>query len=106
MPYFAWRLSISPMIDPRLGQVPPEQILARLGHFWYDTALSPTPQTMACLAGVARPEQIVFGTDWPFANAKVIAAALKVYEAAAPIADRQRAAIDRANALSLFPQFG
>ena len=106
VPYFAWRLSVSPMIDARLPQLPPAQIFARLAHFWYDTALSPTPQTIACLAGVARPERIVFGTDWPFANAKVIAAALKVYEAAAPIADRQRAAIDRANALSLFPQFG
>jgi predicted TIM-barrel fold metal-dependent hydrolase len=106
VPYFAWRLSVSPMIDARLPQVPPEQIFARLGHFWYDTALSPTPQTMACLAGVARPERIVFGTDWPFANAKVIAAAAKLYETAAPSAGLQRGAIDRANALALFPQFG
>jgi predicted TIM-barrel fold metal-dependent hydrolase len=106
MPYFAWRLSVSPMIDARLPQVPPEQIIARLGHFWFDTALSPTPQTMACLSGVARPERIVFGTDWPFANAKVVAAAMKTYEAAASIPGPQRIAIDRANALSLFPQFG
>jgi predicted TIM-barrel fold metal-dependent hydrolase len=61
---------------------------------------------MACLAGVARPERILFGTDWPFANAKVIAEAFKLYEAAAPIAGPQRRAIDRANALALFPQFG
>jgi hypothetical protein len=27
------------------------------------TRLSPTPQTMACLAALARPERIVFGTD-------------------------------------------
>jgi predicted TIM-barrel fold metal-dependent hydrolase len=103
VPYFAWRLSVSPMIDARLPQIPPEQIFARLGQFWYDTALCPTPQTMACLAGVARPEQIVFGTDWPFANAKVLAEALELY--AVPIAGLRRGAIDRANALSLFPQF-
>jgi hypothetical protein len=36
----------------------------------------------------------------------VIAEAFKLYEAAAPIADPQRRAIDRANALALFPQFG
>ena len=106
VPYFAWRLSVSPMIDPRLPQVPPEQILARLGHFWYDTALSPMPQTMACLAGVARPGQIVFGTDWPFANAKVVAEAFKLHDTAASVAGLQRDAIDRGNALSLFPQFG
>jgi predicted TIM-barrel fold metal-dependent hydrolase len=106
VPYFAWRLSVSPMIDARLQQVPPDQIFARLGHFWYDTALSPAPQTMACLAGVARPEQIVFGTDWPFANAKVIVEALRLYESSAPVPGLQRNAIDRTNALSLFPQFG
>jgi len=106
LPYFAWRLSVSPMIDPRLPQVPPDQVFARLGHFWYDTALSPTPPTMACLAGVARPEQIVFGTDWPFANAKVIAEASKFDATAALGAGLQRDAIDRTNALSLFPQFG
>jgi predicted TIM-barrel fold metal-dependent hydrolase len=100
VPYFAWRLSVAPMIDARLPQVSPEQIFARLSHFWYDTALSPTPPTMACLSGVARPERIVFGTDWPFANARVLAAALAIHETSAP------GAIDRANALALFPQFG
>jgi predicted TIM-barrel fold metal-dependent hydrolase len=105
MPYFAWRLSVSPMIDARLPQVPPEQIFERLGHFWFDTALSPTPQTLACLAGVARAERIVFGTDWPFANAKVVAAAMKTYEAALPLPGLQPMAIDRTNALALFPQF-
>jgi 6-methylsalicylate decarboxylase len=105
MPYFAWRLSVCPMIDARLPQISPEQIIARLGHFWFDTALSPTPQTMTCLAGVARPERIVFGTDWPFANAKVVAQAMETYEAPAAMAGPQRNAIDRGNALSLFPQF-
>jgi predicted TIM-barrel fold metal-dependent hydrolase len=105
VPYFAWRLSVSPMIDPRLPHIAPEQIFARLGHFWYDTALCPTRETMACLAGVARPQQVVFGTDWPFANAKVVAAAFKTSASAALPAGLERGAIDRANALMLFPQF-
>lgn len=103
MPYFAWRLSIAPMIDARLEQLAPEQVLARLARFWYDTALSPTPQTAACLAGVAKPAQVVFGTDWPFANAGVIAEAMK-YDTAPLPAGFDRAAIDRGNALALFPQ--
>jgi predicted TIM-barrel fold metal-dependent hydrolase len=61
---------------------------------------------MACLAGVARPERVVFGTDWPFANARVIAEAFKHYDAATSPAGLQRGAIDRGNALALFPQFG
>jgi predicted TIM-barrel fold metal-dependent hydrolase len=104
MPYFAWRLSISPMIDTRMRQLSPEQVYGQLRRFWYDNALSPTAETMACLAGVAAPEQIVFGSDWPFANAGVIAEAVKTYEAV-PMSQTQRTAIDRANALSLFPQF-
>jgi predicted TIM-barrel fold metal-dependent hydrolase len=54
---------------------------------------------------VALPEQIVFGSDWPFANAKVTAEAVKTYEGITPISPGQRTAIDRDNALSLFPQF-
>jgi predicted TIM-barrel fold metal-dependent hydrolase len=104
MPYFVWRLSIAPMIDMRLAQLTPAQIFARFARFWYDTALSPTPHTLACLAGVAQPEQVVFGTDWPFANANVIAETAK-YENSALAGGLDRAAIDRENALALFPQF-
>jgi 6-methylsalicylate decarboxylase len=105
VPYFAWRLSVSPMIDARLPQMSRQQILTRLGRFWFDIALSPSTQTMECLAGVAAPDRMVFGSDWPFANAKVIAEAVKTYEAVTSLPDRQRIAIDRGNALSLFPQF-
>jgi predicted TIM-barrel fold metal-dependent hydrolase len=105
VPYFAWRLSVSPMIDPRLPQISPADAYARLKHFWYDNALAPTAETMACLKEVALPERIVFGSDWPFANAKVIAEAVKTYEAVTSLSPAQRNAIDRENALALFPQF-
>ena len=104
VPYFAWRLSVSPMIDARLEQISPAQVYARLKRFWYDNALAPTAETFACLAGVAAPNRIVFGSDWPFANANVIAEAVRAYEGVA-MAQAQREAIDRGNALSLFPQF-
>ena len=104
MPYFAWRLSVSPMIDARLEQISPAQVYARLRRFWYDNALAPTAETAACLAGVAPPNQIVFGSDWPFANSRVVAEALKAHEQV-PMAQAQRDAVDRENALSLFPRF-
>jgi predicted TIM-barrel fold metal-dependent hydrolase len=104
MPYFAWRLSVSPMIDRRLPQLSRADVYARLQHFWYDNGLAPTAETLTCLKEVALPERIVFGSDWPFANASVIAEAVKTYEAV-PLAPSQRGAIDRANALALFPQF-
>jgi 6-methylsalicylate decarboxylase len=105
MPYFAWRLSISPMIDKRLEQLSPADIYARLGRFWYDNALAPTAETLACVERLAPTGQVVFGSDWPFANARVISQAVKTYEAVA-LQQAEREAIDRGNALSLFPQWG
>jgi 6-methylsalicylate decarboxylase len=105
LPYFAWRLSVAPMIDPRLPQWPRDKILAGLRRYWYDIALSPDPGTMATLATVAAPERILYGSDWPFANARVIAEALKDYTADGFLTASQRAAIDRGNALALLPQF-
>ena len=104
VPYFAWRLSVSPMIDKRLNQLSRDQIFALLGRLWYDNALSPGVQTWGSLEHVAAPERIVFGTDWPFANARVTAEAVQTYEALPAITPAQRAAIDRGNALRLFPQ--
>jgi len=35
--------------------------------FYYDTALSAHPGTMAALSAIADPDRILFGTDWPMA---------------------------------------
>src|SRR5256886_4617364 len=105
VPYFAWRLSVSPMIDPRLPQLSREQVYAGLKHFWYDNALSAGEQTFGTLDHVALPERVVFGTDFPFANPRVIAEMIKTYESRF-LSDPRRAQIDRANALALFPKYG
>jgi len=103
VPYFAWRLSVSPMIDKRMSQLTREQVFAGLRHFWYDNALSPGEQTFGALDRVARPERVVFGTDYPFANPAVIAEAVKTYEGFLP--EGRRAEIDRGSALALFPKY-
>ena len=104
VPYFAWRLSVSPMIDARLPQLSHDQVFAGLSHFWYDNALSPGEQTFGSLDHVARPERIVFGSDFPFANPRVIAQAVKTHESGF-LPEARRMAIDRTNALALFPKF-
>jgi predicted TIM-barrel fold metal-dependent hydrolase len=105
MPYFAWRLAVSPMIDKRLPQLSQADVLAGLARFWYDNALAPGDVTFGALDHVARPDRILFGTDYPFANPRVIAEAVKTHEARDP-PPAQRAAIDRTNALALFPKYG
>ena len=104
VPYFAWRLSVSPMIDARLPQLAREAVFAALAHFWYDNALSPGAQTFGALDHVARADRIVFGTDFPFANPRVVAQAVATYEAGF-LPPERRTAIDRANVLALFPKY-
>ena len=99
------QVTVSPMIDKRLKQLSTDEVFALFRRFWYDNALSPGAQTWGSLENVASPDQIVFGTDWPFANVNVTAEAMKTYEALDAISPAQRAAIDRGNALRLFPQF-
>jgi predicted TIM-barrel fold metal-dependent hydrolase len=103
LPYCAWRLAVSPMIDHRLPHLSRDRIYAGLKHFWYDNALSPGEQTFGSLDHVARPDRIVFGSDYPFANPGVIAAAVEAEESGFLGTDKQ-AAIDRGNALALFPR--
>ena len=50
-------------------------------------------------------DRVVLGSDWPFANARVTAEAIRTYEALEAISAAQRAAIDRGNALALFPKY-
>src|SRR2546430_3622906 len=76
-PYFAWRLSVSPMIDPRLPQLAREQVYAALEHFWYDNALSPGEQTFGSLDRVALRERVVFGTDYPVPHPRATAGIVK-----------------------------
>ncbi len=103
VPYFSWRLSVSPMIDKRLTRCRRRRFSSCCGGLVRQRAVAGA-QTWGCLENVAAPDQIVFGNDWPFANVRVTEAAMKTYESLATISPTQRAAIDRGNALRLFPQ--
>jgi 6-methylsalicylate decarboxylase len=101
LPYLAWRLSVAPMIDARLTQRSRAEIFAGLKAFWYDNALASGPQSMATLKQIAAPERILFGSDWPFCNARVVAEEVKDFTAPEFLAPEMRAAIARDNALRL-----
>jgi predicted TIM-barrel fold metal-dependent hydrolase len=106
LPFLAWRLSVSPLIAPKALPMAPADVLAGVRHFWFDTALSPGRTAMAALDEFAAPERVLFGSDWPYANADVVDMAVRSYEQPGLVSDRQRAAIDRGNALALFPRLG
>jgi 6-methylsalicylate decarboxylase len=103
LPYLAWRLSVAPMIDKRLTQRTRNEIFAAFRTFWYDNALACGRAPMGALSQIAAPERILFGSDWPFCNDRVVAEEVADFSAPDFLDAKTIAAIARDNALKLFP---
>jgi predicted TIM-barrel fold metal-dependent hydrolase len=103
LPFLAWRLSVAPMIDKRLRARSREEIFAALKTFWYDNALASGPQPFGALSGIAASDRIVFGSDWPFCNDRVVAEEVADFTAPDFLPPETIAGIGRNHALALFP---
>ena len=103
LPFIAWRLSVAPMIDKRLKARSREGIFAGFKTFWYDNALASGVQPMGALSRIAAKERIVFGSDWPFCNDRVVAEEVADFTAPGFLAPNAVNLIARENALALFP---
>ena len=95
----------APYITSRLGAAvgpdgKPNANLAALQKFYYDTAQAFNPYTLATFTRVVPTSHILFGTDYPFAQAGTVAKGLADY--GFPPTDLR--AIERDNALELFPR--
>ena len=95
----------APYITGRLGAAigpdgKPNANMAALQKFYYDTAQAFNEYTLATFTKVVPNSHILFGTDYPFAQAGTVAKGLADYRFAA--ADLR--AIERDNALELFPR--
>ncbi len=104
LPYVAWRLSVAPMIDARLKQRSRDDIFEGLKRFWYDNALASGAAPMGALSHIAAPDRIVFGSDWPFCNERVVREEVADFTAPEFLDVGTLAMIKRDNALKLFPQ--
>jgi predicted TIM-barrel fold metal-dependent hydrolase len=102
VPYASYRLAMGITADT--GRNPGDS-LEEFSTFYFDTALSSSFAALPTLLAFAKPGHITFGSDFPFGPVevgKICAAALENY----PGLDADsRAAIDRDNALTLFPRF-
>ena len=95
VPYFAWRLSVSPMIDKRLPQLSREQVDAGAAALLVRQRALAGRADLRLARSRGAPERIVFGTDYPFANPRVIAEAVedarvRISRRCAPRRDRSR----------------
>jgi predicted TIM-barrel fold metal-dependent hydrolase len=105
---FAHNGGATPMLIGRieeLGHRPigknfPAGMRAELRKFYYDTASAANSSGMAALMNLVSTTHILFGSDYPFLSATE--AVKKLNRVTLPAATR--AAIERGNALKLFPR--
>lgn len=103
VPYASHRLAVAIVGDTGRSVA---DILDEFAGFYFDTALSSSAAALPTLLAFARPGHITFGSDWPFAPlsvSKMFAAGLETY---ADLDRPARDAIERENALRLFPRLG
>lgn len=77
--------------------------LAQLQKFYFDLAISGSPTAMPSLFALAKPDHIIYATDWPYATEAIVGAFTGMYESYS-MNDAQRVSIDRGNAQALFPR--
>ncbi|BBX86875.1 amidohydrolase family protein [Mycolicibacterium aubagnense] len=103
VPYASHRMALA--ITSDVGGSPADH-LDDFASFYFDTALSSSAAALPSLLAFAKPGHVTFGSDFPFAPVEagqLFAAGLETY-GGLDAAGRQ--AIDRTNALALFPRLG
>lgn len=83
----------------------PEGVIAELKRLYYDTALSANALAMDTLLRLVAVEQVVFGSDYPYAPEDTMTGTVKGLSAL-KMPDVDLAAIERGNALRLLPLLG
>jgi len=103
VPYASHRMAMAIMSDTGRSMA---DVLDEFAGFYFDTALSSSAAALPTLLAFAQPGHITFGSDFPFGPVmvgKMFAAGLADYPG---LDAAQREAIDRDNALRLFPRLG
>jgi 6-methylsalicylate decarboxylase len=101
VPYASHRMAVAIMGDTGRSLT---DSLDDFASFYFDTALSSSAAALPTLLAFAKPDHITFGSDWPFAPTaagKLFAAGLETYSG---LNNQARDAIERTNALALFPR--
>jgi 6-methylsalicylate decarboxylase len=104
LPYLALRLELAPLIEESLQSMPREAIVAGLKSFWYDTALASGPQSMGALSRVTATEHVLFGSDWPFCDDRVVAEEIDLMTAPDFLPPNVVEMVAHKSAYALFPR--
>jgi len=102
LPYAAYRFA---ELAPGVREDVPnrEGLLDLLRTFYFDTALS-SPSALPSLMAFAQPDRVLYGSDFPYAPPSVSTSFTAAQDAHPALSTEQHAAVNRDNALPLFPR--
>jgi predicted TIM-barrel fold metal-dependent hydrolase len=103
VPYLTWRIALGEWL-PGLRENVPQGVITYLQRLYYDTALSTTSYTLRSFQELADTSHILFGSDYPFLPEPVIAINMTDFINYDGFTENDRSAIDKDNALPLFPR--
>lgn len=72
LPYLIHRVATMLPLTPMSVGKSTEQFLEEAGWFYYDVAISSNPATLKALFEIAKPENVLFGSDYPNAPTPAI----------------------------------
>src|SRR5262245_17675852 len=104
VPYLAWRIALFSGMQLGLGDKAPQGAITFLKRLYYDTALSAVPYALRSLQELVDPSHVLFGSDYPFAPEPITIATIKGLNEYDGFDVQARSAIERDNALRLFPR--
>jgi 6-methylsalicylate decarboxylase len=101
LPYLANRVAV--LQDVGMLDKSHEDILAEIGSFYFDVALSSSKEVIQLLLHYTRPDHLLFGTDYPYAPKKTVTKITEAFDGA-DLPEELKRAINHENALRLFPR--
>lgn len=102
LPFVASRVARAPALEPELAARVPNGAMYELKKLYYEICSATSPMAKAALMHLVEVSQILFGTDYPW---RVAAPTVEEFDSW-DLSAGNRAAINRGNALRLFPRFG
>jgi predicted TIM-barrel fold metal-dependent hydrolase len=102
VPYASHRLALAISAQTQRS---PLDVLEDFRRFYFDTAISSSHVALPSLLAFAKPGRVLFGSDWPFLPAFAVKGFQEQLETYPALDAAGRAAIERGNAVRLFPRF-
>ncbi|MEU3297006.1 amidohydrolase family protein [Streptomyces longwoodensis] len=107
LPTLGWRIAEHSTMgtSPQDAVLDPAHVTDALSKLYYETALAGGPHSILPTLEVTSADHILFGTDWPAAPEATVERTVEQLMTNGSLTQAQLAAVQRDNALALFPRF-